>query len=597
MKKRKGNLKWIWPFFKPYRATLVLVFIIAILSTALQLSYPYLSKIFIDDVLLQPTYSLKGILWLTFSLSLLAIVTQLVNSYIYLKVTLQMIKNLRLYLFNHIERLKHSFFVRTPIGEITTRLSGDINIVHGTLTDGVLQLCMAILTLVFITTMLIILNWKLFILTLFVFPLFIITLFYFRPLITNKTRELREDQSSIQGHMIETFTRIRLVKLFTAEREQEDKLGEKIDQLNKHSLQYAIIESVAGGIPQALTLGMTTIILFLGGSMVLNETMTIGSLLAFTAYLGRFFSPVQTLAGLYIRFQNMNVSLHRLTDYLQLPTEDAEATHTLRIDSAQPVCVTYKNVSKRHQERVLYDDVSLMFEGGRAYGIVGPSGTGKSTFVDLLVKIQEADVGTITIQHQSIEQLHVQSLRRHVCVVPQEVEIFNESVRDNLLFGLTVEEKEQMTDEQIEHICRQIGLHDDVMQMQEGYETSVGEAGKRLSGGQRQRLSIARALLRNPNILILDEATSGSDYHIERELFEHLRQWLNEREDRLLLIISHRLESMNWFDRWIVMNRGTVTEVAHYDEMIHQFEQLQREEGPWNDAERNARRVIRRPNG
>lgn len=575
MMKRKQTeyeLAWLWPFFKPYRWTLLVVFILAIASTALQLSYPYLSKIFIDDVLIEPTYSLERILLVTFSLSVLAIVTQLVNSYIYLRVTLQMIKSLRLHLFHHIERLHHQFFVRTPIGEITTRLSGDINIVHGTLTDGVLQLCMTMLTLIFITTMLIILNVKLFLLTLFIFPFLIATLVYFRPLITSKTKQLREDQSAIQGHMIETFTRIRLVKLLTAENERRDQLSGKIDTLNKHSLQYAIIESVAGGIPQALTIGMTTIILLFGGRMVLDDTMTVGSLLAFTAYLSRFFSPVQTLAGLYIRFQNMNVSLQRLTDYLKLPVEDGRATCQLhRSDLDETATLVFEDVTKRHEHRTLFEHVHLTLQPRTAYAVVGPSGVGKSTFVDLIVRIQDATEGKIQLANKRVETIGVQSLRDTVCVVPQDVEILNETIRDNLLFGQSNEEKRQVSDQRLEEVCRTIGLHDDFCRLPNGYDTFVGEAGKRLSGGQRQRLAIARALLRNPRILILDEATSGSDYELERELFGHLRTWLNERDDRWLFVISHRLESLATFDEWLIFRNGTIERLNDYEQMRRQI--------------------------
>lgn len=559
-------LGWLWPFFAPHRLVLTLVFILAIIGTALELSYPYLSKVFIDDVLIQPKYDLKTILLLTFGLTLLGTVLQLINSYIYLRTTLTIIKKLRLYLFHHLERLRYSFFVRTRVGDITTRLNGDINIVQGTLTDGLLQLCMSVLTLVFITCVLIYLDWKLFLMTLLIFPFLLASLFYFRPKITKKTKDIRENQSDIQGHMIETFSQIRLIKLLRAETDRKDKLGVKIDQLNHHSLQYAIIESVAGGIPRIITMGMTSIILFLGGMMVIEGSMTLGSLLAFTTYLGRFFSPVQTLAGLYIRFQNMFVSLHRLMEYLNLPVEDEGARETCPRPRTSGPLFECRDIGKRYGKEIppLFQNVNLTLEAGYSYALVGPSGGGKSTFIDLLVRLKTPSHGRLLYEQQPIEEMPVSQLRKQVFVVAQDVEILHDTITENLLLGLSAEERKEITTDEMIRVCREIGLHLEIEKLPNQYDTVIGERGKVLSGGQKQRLSIARGLLREPDILILDEATSGLDYELERELFKRLHFWQKSRAHRMLLVISHRLESLDWVDRWLLVQQATISEADSY---------------------------------
>ena len=578
MNRKRHMLRWLWPFFSPHRFVLVLVFIFAIIGTALELSYPYLSKVFIDDVLIQPKYSLKSILLLTVGLTVFGTILQLVNSYIYLRTTLTIIKKLRLHLFLHLERLRYSFFVRTRVGDITTRLNGDINIVQGTLTDGLLQFCMSVLTLMFITGVLIYLDWKLFLLTLFIFPLLIVSLLYFRPKITKKTKHIRENQSDIQGHMIETFGQIRLIKLLRAEEDRKDKLGVKIDQLNQNSLQYAIIESMAGGIPRIITMGMSSIILFLGGMMVIDGSMTLGSLLAFTAYLSRFISPVQTLAGLYIRFQNMFVSLHRLMEYLQLPLEDdgAHAAFPTKRDGGS--LFQCRAVGKRYGENSrLFKDVGLTLEGSTSYALVGPSGSGKSTFIDLLVRLKLSSEGELLFRGRPIEDIPVDELRKQVFIVAQEVEILHDTVMENLLLGISQDERRQITKEEIVLVCQQIGLHFEIQQLSEQYDTVIGERGKVLSGGQKQRLSIARGLLRKPDVLILDEATSGLDYELEHELFKRLHTWQRTEEGRMLLVISHRLDSIDWVDRWLLVQQGTISEVDTYG-------QMRTEANQWNEG-------------
>lgn len=563
MGKLNKQLGWLLQFFKPQRWVLLVVFILAIIGTALDLIYPYLSKVFIDDVLIQPKYSLKNILLLTLTLTIVSIVLQAVNSYIYLRTTLQIVKQIRLYIFNHLERLRYTFFVRTRLGDITTRLNGDINVVQATLTDGVLQLCITVLTLIFITTVLIILDLKLFIISVVIFPLLVFLLLYFKPIITNKTRQLREDQGSIQGHIIETFSQIRLVKLLTAEREQCTVLGDKIDTLNKHSLQYAIIESVAGGIPRILIAMMTTLILFIGGAMVLNGEMTVGSLLAFTTYLSRFFSPVQTLAGLYIRFQNMFVSLNRLTEYLAIPTEDNRVTNIALADT-QPV-LKCRNVAKKiGAEAYLLQSFNMDIVGNKSYALVGVSGSGKSTTIDLLVRLQEHTQGSIEYKGMKIEHIPVAILRKEIFVVAQDVELLHSTLKDNLLVGLNEQEKQHITDERLIEVCRQVGLHREVMQLPAGYNTLLGEKGKVLSGGQRQRIAIARGLLREPTILILDEATSGLDYELESELIKVLQAWQMRQDGRVLLFVSHRHESLKFVDEWLLIQNQQITTGLDY---------------------------------
>jgi ABC-type bacteriocin/lantibiotic exporter with double-glycine peptidase domain len=578
MKTNIQLLRWLQPFFAPYRWILFLVLCLAFITTMADLSYPYLSKVFIDHVLIEQKYSLKSIILLTFLIVVLSVILQNVNSYIYLHATLNITKKLRMYLFDRLEHLSYEFFVRTKIGDLTNRLNSDLNIVQGTLTDGVLQFIMSVFHFFFIAAMLLYLNWQLFLTILFIFPLLIWSMFYFRPKLVQKTKEIRALHGDIQSHIIETFSHIRSIKLLQAECERTERLGRKINTLNNTSLQYALLESIAAGIPKVTTAVAAALVLLIGGMKVLNGTLTVGSLLAFTTYLSRFFTPVQTMAGLYIRFQNMFVSLERIIEYLHLPSEDTLfSSHPKRLDEA--AMFQFVNVCKQTgNKKYLFNDVNVVLRSGYSYALIGASGIGKSTFVDLLVRLTKPSRGTILFRGNDLESLSIYELRQKVLVIPQEVEMIHDTVKENLLLGLSEEKRRQITENELFHVCKQVSLHDEIQRLPEQYETVIGERGKLFSGGQKQRLAIARGLLRDPEVLILDEATSGLDFQAEREIFTRLDEWCKERPNRMLIIISHRLASLDWLQRYLIIENGMIVETTGYDEMMNRIEMTKQAE-------------------
>lgn len=560
MKANRNLLRWLWPFFTPHKGTLFVVFVLAMLNTILDLSFPYLSKILIDDVLVQPTYSLETIVLLILALTILGIVLNNLNSYIYLNVTLKIVKKIRLHVFDRIERLPHGFFVRTKVGELTNRLNTDINVVQSTLTDGSLQFVMSLLTFIFIAVMLFQLNWQLTLISFIVFPFLVGCLLYFRPTLMKLTHEIRQNQGNIQSHMIETFSYIRSIKLLQAEEERTDILGVKINTLNHVSLRYAVTEILAVGIPRIVIVAVTTFILFIGGLKVLEGTLTVGSLFAFTAYLNRFFSPVQTLSGLYLRFQKMFVSLRRITEFLNLQQEDYNMESESEQTGGTAVLVLRHVNKKLENGRVLFRDMNVTLQGNCSYALVGPSGIGKSTFADMLVRLSNPSNGSIQFHGRDIKDISVKELRKRIVVIPQEVEMIHHTIRENLLLGLPPEKRKSVTDRDITSVCQSVGLHEYIKTLPHQYDTVMGEKGKMFSGGQKQRIAIARGLLRNPDVLILDEATSGLDLAAEKSLFTMLDEWRKENDNRMLIIISHRLSSLDWIERYLFIEDGTIVE-------------------------------------
>jgi ABC-type bacteriocin/lantibiotic exporter with double-glycine peptidase domain len=220
-----------------------------------------------------------------------------------------------------------------------------------------------------------------------------------------------------------------------------------------------------------------------------------------------------------------------------------------------------------------------VLRSGYSYALVGASGIGKSTFVDLLVRLTKPSRGTILFRGNDLESLSIYELRQKVFVIPQEVEMIHDTVKENLLLGLSEEKRRQITENELFHVCKQVGLHDEIQRLAEQYETVIGERGKLFSGGQKQRLAIARGLLRDPEVLVLDEATSGLDLQAEREIFTRLDEWCKQRPNRLLIIISHRLASLDWIQRYLIIENGMIVETTCYDEMLNRIEMTKQAEG------------------
>lgn len=567
MKKLK-TLAWMYPFFKPYMVWFYVVIALAIVSTALGLSYPYLSKVLIDDVFIEPKYELSHVLIIGFSVVLLGMLLQALNGYLYLKITLQVIKSLRVYLFNRVQSIRYDALSRIKVGDMTTRINGDLNEIQRVITDGVLSLITNVITFIFIMGMLLYLDWKLFLLCTIAIPILGLSIYYFRPKVISYTRRIREGHSEIMGTMIDTLKFIKLVKVSNGEGERSTKLEKKIERLNKNSLMFAIIQNLAEGIPRAAIAAVTGLVLLIGGKSVLAGALTVGSLLAFTTYLGRFFSPIQSFAGLYMSFQKAFVSADRIQDYLNLPMEENDHSKPIIHLNQSESLLSVKGLTKQLPQGLqVMNHVDFNIADQSTTALLGPSGTGKSTIIHSLIKLTQIESGDIYLKNTNINDFPLHQLRREIQVVSQDNEILNETIRENLLLGLSKESRLKVSDEMLEKVCEVTGILLFIKSLPQEFDTAIYENGSNLSGGQKQRIAIARALLKDPTLLILDEATSGLDQVSERKLFIQLQQWVQEEQGRALLIISHRLSSVKWVDQLLLLDKGRIIEKGTHEEL------------------------------
>ncbi len=583
--------KWLFPFVRPYLPALAGVLLLSLLSTGLALSYPYFSSLLIDGVLINRTHSLFEIVTIAFCLMITGYLLSAMNSLWYLRITLRMLRDLRTAIVLRVERTHYAYFVRTKAGDIITRLNGDAAEVQGGLTDVVLQAIIQVSTFLFVGFMLFWLDYRLAISCMVFLPVVIASVLYFRRHVVETSGTLRVQNSLLQSFLIERLQAITIIKLLSAEQRVADDFDRKVAELNESSFRLSWITTVAEGIPRMAIIVSTLIIFAWGGYEVLSGEMTVGALVAFTGYQARIFGPVQSLAGLVLRIQRMSVSLKRLEELLMLPDEADEVNQTRHVGKGrnqaaesksvataataattnESVCdemkagnnperrqavrgdeqdkpahpiLELRQVSFAHEaRRPLLRCISATLHAGEAVALTGDSGQGKSTLIHLITGLYRPSSGSIVFDEDELSCKTVEGIRKRIAVAVQQPYIFHASVLENIRFGAP-----HATEEEVIKAATLAGLHDEIMQLADAYETVVGERGYSLSGGQRQRLALARTLLIPADLYILDEATSEVDSATERQIYQRLREALSGRS---MVIISHRVGALDWVEtKW-----------------------------------------------
>lgn len=573
-----GRYRWLFPYMKPFSLQLGLVLIIALVSTALTLSYPYFTSMLIDDVLISPIYSLKNVVGLAFGAMFAGYLFMVVNSLLYLRITLNMLRNLRYDLFYRIQQTKYHFFVHRKVGDLITRLNGDAAEVQGGLTDTILQGIIQICTLVFVSIMLFYLNWKLALISVLFIPLLVWAIAYFRPKIVTVSLQMREQHSMLQSFLIERLNGIKLIKLSVGEKRVANHFDLQIMDINKKSFNYSLLTTLAEGIPKVSMILSSILVFTLGGMDVLNEQMTVGALVAFTGYQSRLFGPVQSIAALYMRVQRMNVSLKRLEELFEETVEEPNGENNKRGESISGHDVeNFENVRGKNQASLLLHfeklsfkyplskeilkDINFSLGYGETAAIIGSSGIGKSTIIDLITGLYEPTNGKIFYRELPLSEWSLQELRREISVASQQAPLFNGSILENIRFSVP-----DATMEEVKEIAKLVGLHNQIKEMENGYNTRIGERGTALSGGQRQRLALARTLLKPASLYILDEATSELDEQSELNLYRRLKE---DPRFQQLLIISHRPSTLDWVDaKWYMHGGGIFRAVGVEGETV-----------------------------
>jgi ATP-binding cassette subfamily B protein len=557
-------------FVAPYWPGFALVTLLGLLSTAVALAQPYISRLLIDDALLRHNLrALGNIAALMVAVTIVGFVVNIASSYRYVRLSAQCLFDMRLAVFRHLQQLSPRFLAKSKLGDIVSRINNDIGEVQRICSDTLLSVLSNVLFLVGSLIVMASLNWRLFLASIALLPVSVIALRHYQRRLTVETRILRERSSDLGSFLIESLLAMRLIVATGSEHREAEEFRRRNSRFLDSLLAMQMMAFLASALPGAVLTASTAIVFLYGGKLVIDNHLTIGGLVAFMAYHLRLLSPVQVMLGTYTNLLTGGVALGRVFELLDMPIEVRESPAAI----ARPDLrgdIAFDHVRFRHAADVpVLEEVSLRIPAGTVCAIVGASGSGKSTLSDLLLRFYDPDSGAVTINAVDLRDLRMHDLRRDVALVEQTPFLFRASIRENIAYG-----KPGATLEEIRACARDAAIDDFIQSLPKGYDTSVGERGCTISAGERQRIALARALLRNPSTLILDEPTAALDCHSEAVVSRTLA---NTLRGRTVILITHRISLVEIADLAVVLQGGRIVESGVPRELLSGDSMLSRQ--------------------
>ncbi|MGF2033760.1 MAG: peptidase domain-containing ABC transporter [Nostoc sp. CmiVER01] len=555
------SLRWFLPYLSRHRRVLIEVFVASFFVQLAALANPLVVQLIIDKVITQNsigTLHILGILLLVVGL-FEAVLTTL-RTYLFVDTTNRIDMGLGSQIIDHLLRLPLRYFERRPVGELSTRIN-ELENIRQFLTGTALTVGLdALFSLVYIGVMLIY-SWQLTLVGLSTIPIFVIITLVASPTISRQLRGKAERNAETQSYLVEVMSGIQTVKAQNIELRSRFSWQERYARFVAAGFKTVVTSTLANSTSNFLNKLSSLLVLWVGAYLVLQGELTLGELIAFRIISGYVTSPILRLAQLWQSFQETALSLERLSDIVDTPQEGETDRYNIPLPTIKGA-VKYENVSFRFGTSgpLQLSNVNLEFEPGKFVGIVGQSGSGKSTMMKLLLRLYETESGRILIDGYDIAKVELYSLRRQIGVVPQETLLFDGSVQENI--ALT---NPDATTEEIIEAAQVACAHEFIMNLPNGYNTRVGERGSALSGGQRQRIAIARSVLQRPKLLVLDEATSALDYPTERQICLNLAKAF---KGDTVFFITHRLNTVSNADMIVVMDNSRVIEKGSHQELM-----------------------------
>jgi ABC-type multidrug transport system fused ATPase/permease subunit len=547
----------------PYRTRTIFSIFSLLLATATALLPPFLSKYAIDDGI--RNHNLAA-LWVIVAAFLLAGLANWGMSYVQTYLTgwvgERILADLRMKLFGHLQRLSLGFFERNRAGVIISRLTNDVEALDQLVTDGVTTLVQSTLTLIGTAILLFVLDWQLALATLAVIPLMSVGTILFRIFSARAYAAVRERLGLVTATLAEDIAGMRIVQAFTREQRNVDNFRQVAEHYREANMRTVILNAVYFPFVDLVSTVALAVVLGYGGHLYFQGDVTLGTLFAFLLYVQNFFDPVQQLSQLYSTFLSATAALDKIMDVLD---EEPQVLDKPDAGELPPVTghVRFDHVRFGYGDGPdVLPDLDLDVPAGTTVALVGHTGAGKSTIAKLLARFYDPRQGRITFDGIDLRDVTQASLRRQLGIVPQEGFLFAGTVAENIAFG-----RPDAPPEEIVRAAQAVGAHEFILRLEGGYETEVQERGSRLSLGQRQLIALARALLADPRILILDEATSSVDIGTERKIEQALRLLLS---GRTAFIIAHRLSTIRDADLIVVLEHGRIVEQGTHGELMQQ---------------------------
>ena len=550
----------LFTFAAPYKARLLGLGFVTVLVTAASLSEPLIIGYAIDEGLvadsLRVIYAMVAVyVFVNLATWALSYVQTVGMGWI----GQHMILDIRNALFGHLQSLSLQFYSEQKAGWIISRLTNDIENFNTLLNDGVQNLVKNGLTLIGVFIAIFFVDWRLALATISILPVMVVGTTIFRIQSWKAYRAAREAVAEVAAHLQENVSGMRVVQAFTGEKRSSGRFDERNRSYRRANARATLLSSVYfPGVELLGYVGLGVVLLY-GGFRVVDGEMSVGELVAFVGLLNMFFQPIQQLSQLYSDLQSTLASLEKVFAVLDTESDRADSPDAKDL-GALSGDVEFDRVSFAYGKDVVLDDVSFRIKPGETLAIVGETGAGKSTVVKLLSRFYDPTRGKVSIDGQDLRDVRGSSLRQHMGVVLQDTFLFTGAIKDNIRYG-----RSDATDEEIIAAARTVGADDFIRRFPEGYETQVRERGGRLSVGERQLVAFARALLADPKLLVLDEATSSVDLATEARIEAALDKLLAGRTS---IVIAHRLSTVRRADRVLVMGEGRVIEEGTHEELL-----------------------------
>jgi ATP-binding cassette subfamily B protein len=585
---RGRKLRWMVGLLRPYRGRVALTVVAILAATGAGLAPPYLAGQAIDaGIVTGDTAALTLIVVAFLAVAVIYAVASYAQTYLVGWVGTRALQDLRERVFSHLQSMSIGFFTRRSPGVLISRMTNDIEALNQLLTSGVTTLFSSGLTLIGVVVIMLLLDVKLALVTFLTFPLVAVASVGFRIASHGAYRATRERIAAVTAYLQETLSGVRVVRSFGQEPRHTTAMTELNEANREANMRTVFLNASYFPAVELLSAAGTAAIVLYGGTQAIDDAIQIGTIVAFIGYLQVFFAPIQELSQLYTTYQQGMAALDKIFELLDTEPDMVDAPDAIDLGQLrgeiemEGVSFAYADDALERQARGeqvewALRDVDLHVPPGQTLALVGATGAGKSTFAKLVARFYDPQAGRVLVDGHNLRGVRQQALRRQLGIVPQEGFLFSGSVRENIAFG-----RPEASPEEIEAAVAAVGATDFIAALPEGIDTQVGERGVQLSAGQRQLVAFARALLAEPRILILDEATSNVDVRTEKTIERGLERLL---AGRTAIVIAHRLSTIRRAGKIVVLEGGLIAESGTHDELIEAGGPYSRLYGAWEKS-------------